>query len=977
MLNKKPLTLAVSAAIGAASALGVASAIAQDEQLLQEEVVVTGSRIQRANLISSSPVTQLDNEQLRLTGLTRVEDALAAIPAISLDQSAGQSIESTGVATLQLRNLGAKRTLVLMNGRRLPASTPSGGVDASAADINLIPGQLIKRVEVLTGGASSTYGADAVAGVVNFIMMDDFEGVKLDYQYSQYRHDNDSGSVGRTVRQGAVDAGLPFPTGNVNDGEISDATLILGGNFDNGRGNMTAYATYREIESVVQGDRATSSCAFFQAFDTCFGSTTNASGGFRGIDSSSGAPSLGPTVTVSGNEFIDGGGAGFNFAAPSFFQRPDERVVLGTFAHYDINERVEVYTELMFMDSKSTAQFGPAGIFGATVDATCDNPFISPGQLAILDPDGTCGAADSTGLVDFSLRRRNVEGGPRFGTTRHTTYRGVFGLRGDINDSWRYDVSWQYAEVDLSVRNGNYFDTGRLDQALDAVTDESGNIVCAPGADAGCVPYNVFQEGGVTDEAAGFLAQQYFQTGTTSQEVFSAYVQGSLGDYGIVSPFAESGVELVVGYEYRDETLQNDYSDNALAGTVGGLGAALVATKGRYDVSDIYFEASIPLVEGKTMVDSLTLDLGYRYSDYSFGPTTDTYKFAGNWALNDDVKLRASFQRAVRAPNVVELFEPLGGGLFPMQREPCFRADPTQALSDSGYSFEQCARTGVTQAVWDNGGPDGNPANQYNQLAGGTLDLEPEEADTVSFGVIWTPGFVDGLTVTVDYYDIEIEGAIQGPDEEQILLGCIERNEQCDRINRGLGDTLWLGQASATNSVLAPYANIGFLAVEGIDVEINYTFDIGDMGTINIANITGNVRSYQQQDFPEAEVIDCEGSYGGSCGLPIIDFQNRMQATWATPWNVTANLIWRHIGAVDQVFVTGEANDIPSQDYFDVAATWDVTEWGQVRFGINNLLDEEAPLVGNGTTSRENGNTYPGVYDALGQYVFAGFTVQF
>lgn len=975
MLNKKPLAIAVAAAAGAASALFMAPAHAQEESLDLEEVVVTGSRIQRANLVSASPVTQLDNEQIVLSGTTRVEDLLASVPAISLDQSSGQSIESTGVATLQLRGLGSKRTLVLMNGRRLPASTPSGGVDASAGDINLIPGQLVERIEILTGGASSVYGADAVAGVVNFILQDDFEGIKFDYQYSQYRHDNDSGSVGRTVRQGAKDANLPFPTGSVNDGDIQDFTFIIGGNFDDGRGNMTAFATYREIEEVVQGDRATSSCAFFQSADTCFGSTTNASGGFQGIDSSSGTPLLGDTHTVEGTEFVLGTGPGFNFAAPSYFQRPDERVTVGTFGHWDMNEHAEVYTELMFMDTKTTTQFGPAGIFGQTVDATCNNPYMSASQLAILDPDGTCAAGGA--VVDFTLRRRNVEGGPRFGDTRHTTYRGVFGVRGDINETWRYDASWQYAEVDMSTRNGNYFDTGRLDEALDAVVDDSGNIVCLPNSSDGCVPYNVFQTGGVTPDMVQFLSQQYYNTGSTTQEVATAYVQGSLGDYGITVPFAENGIELVLGAEYREESLENQYSDNAIAGTVGGLGAALVPTKGRYDVTDFYVEASIPLVEGVTLVDSLILDLGYRYSDYSFGPTTDTYKYAGTWNLNEGLMFRGSFQRAVRAPNVVELFEPLGGGLFAMQREPCFRADPSQRLSDSGYSFEQCARSGVSQAVWDQGGPAGNPANQYNQLAGGTTDLEPEESDTVSFGVVWTPTFVDGLSITVDYYDIEIEGAIQSPDEEVILLGCIETGAQCERVNRGIGDTLWLGQATADNAIFAPYSNIGFLAVEGYDVEINYIFDFNNWGTFQLSNLSGFVDSYEQEDFPGAGVVECEGAYGGTCGLPIVDFSNRMQLTWATPWDVTANLTWRHIAEVEQKFVSGTPNDIPSQDYIDIAATWDVTDWGQLRFGINNVTDEEPPLVGNGTTARENGNTYPGVYDALGMYMFAGFTVQF
>jgi outer membrane receptor protein involved in Fe transport len=944
--------------------MGMAPANAQEEQMV-EEVVVTGSRIQRANLVSASPVTQLDNEQLRLTGLTRVEDALASIPAISLDQSAGQSIEATGTATLQLRNLGAKRTLVLMNGRRLPASTPSGGVDASAGDVNLIPGQLIQRVEVLTGGASSTYGADAVAGVVNFIMMDDFEGLKIDYQYSGYRHDTDEGSVARRVRTSALEKGLDAPSGVQTDGNISDFTMIMGGNFDNGRGNLTAFGTYREVEGVVQGSRATSVCAF-NLTSGCGGSTTNASGGILPLDSAG----LGITHTVDGNSFIPEAAALFNFAAPSFFQRPDERVVVGTFGHYDVNEHVEVYTELMFMDTKSTAQFGPAGIFGAAVTVNCDNPLISAQQLAILG----CANGETT---EFSLRRRNVEGGPRFGATRHTTYRGVFGARGDINDSWRYDVSWQYSEVNMNNRNGNYFDTNRLEQALNAVLDDSGNVVCAPGADDGCVPYNLFQTGGVTDEATGFLSQEYYQTGVTSQEVFNAYVQGSLGDYGIASPFAESGIEVVGGVEYRDELLRNDYSDNAKRGTVGGAGAASVPTFGRYDVYDVYFEASVPLVEDVTMIQALVLDLGYRYSDYSFGPTTDTYKFAGSWTVNDDVRARASFQRAVRAPNVIELFEPLGGGLFAMQNDPCNKANPGDALSRSGYTFEQCARSGVSQAIWDQGGPLNNPANQYNQLAGGNLELEPEEADTLSFGVVWTPDFIDGLTVSIDYYDIEITGAIQSPDEEITLIGCVANGTNCDRINRGINDTLWLGLATPENSVAAPYDNIGLLATQGYDIEINYTFDVGDMGTVNIANITGVVDSYEQEDFPGAGIVDCEGSYGSTCGLPVIDFKNRMQATWATPWNVTANLIWRHIGEVDEIGNPGTPNDIKAMDYFDLSATWDVTEWGQLRVGINNLLDEEPPLVQNGATARENGNTYPGIYDALGQYMFAGFTVQF
>lgn len=969
MFYRKRIAAAVSAAVAATATIGAAPLSAQEQAL--EETIVTGTRIQRANLVSSSPVTQLDSEQLVLTGQVRIEDALASIPAISLDQSSGQAIESSGIATLQLRNLGPKRTLVLMNGRRLPAGTPSGGTGASAADINLIPGSLVERVEVLTGGASSTYGADAVAGVVNFIMKDDFEGIQINYQASQFRHDNSGG----IVADAAAAAGQPFATGTSSDGGISDITAVLGANFDNGDGNITMFATYREIEGVTQLERDYSACPVRSSL-SCLGSSTNASGSIIPLDPNGIAPVGDFAFRVDGNELLDGRGPGFNFAAPSYFQRPDERVIVGTFAHWELDESMEAYTELMFMDTKSTTQFGPAGNFFTGLDTNCGNPYISDQQATILGCTFENGARDENQMVEFLAGRRNVEGGPRFGVLRHTTYRGVFGIRGSIDDAWRYDVSWQYAEVDMSNRNGNYFDTARLNQALDATTDDNGNVVCLPGADSGCVPYNLWNTGGVTDDQVAFLAQEYYEVGTTDQEVFSAYVQGSLGEYGIQSPLAENGVAVVIGYEMREEGLRLDYSDNAKRGVVGGLGAALVPVSGDYDVSDVYAEASIPVVEGAPMAAAVVLDLGYRYSDYSFGPTTDTWKVAGSWAVNDDIKFRASFQHASRAPNVVELYDPVGGGLFAMDADPC--SGVVGGVSDQGYTFAQCANTGVTQAIWDNGGPANNPASQYNTISGGNVNLEPEESDTTSYGLIWTPSFVEGLSVSLDYYDIDVTKAIQGVNPETTLIQCLETGEAafCNSVGRGLNDTLWLGLASPGNGVDARITNIGYLAVEGMDVEVNYSFDIGDMGSINIANILGIMDSYEQEEYVGAGIVNCEGVYGGSCSLPTVDFSNRMQATWDTPWDVTGSLIWRHLGAVDQEFTTSP-NDIDSYNYIDIAASWVVNDYATVRLGINNLLDEEPPFVYQGVTARENGNTYPGIYDPLGQNIFAGFTVQF
>jgi len=962
MLQKKPLALAVSAALGLGALVLSAPGFAQDAAQGLEEVVVTGSRIQKANLITSSPVTQIDSEQLTLTGLNRIEDALQSLPQVFLNQDSGQSIEANGTATLELRNLGIERTLVLVDGKRLPISTPSAG---AGADLNFIPGQLVKRVEVLTGGASSTYGSDAVAGVVNFIMIDDFEGVKLDYQFSRYRHDNS----GNFVADGSKARGFEVPEGVSSVGVIADATFMIGGNINEDRGNITAYATYRKIEAIEQRQRDTSSCAIRirDSGTSCGGSGTNAAGTFYFENDG-----YSDTYYVDGNELVAGQGPLYNFAGPSYSQRPDERYTLGAFAHYEVNEHVEVYSQLMFMDDRSVAQFGPAGIFfDGGFSVNCDNPYLSAQQSA------TIGCSDPSDVIGMYVGRRNIEGGPRFGDLRHSTYRGVFGLRGDINDNWQYDVSYQYAEVDMRNRNGNYFDTTKAKEAILAVRD-GGQIVCSSG-NPDCSPYNIWSTGGVSPEATAYLAQQYFERGTTDQTVFTAYVSGNLADYGIKLPSAENGVSVVLGVEKRDENLDYMPDDLAQAGSVGGLSAALEPVSGGYGVAEWFAEASIPLIEGKDFFKELVLDLGYRYSDYDTGVLTDTYKVAAGWAINDQVKLRGSYQRAVRAPNITELFAPQSGGLFAMANDPCADVDPATGLSGAGYSFEECARSGVTQAVWDAGGPSSSPAQQYNSWGGGSTELDPEESDTWSAGFILTPGFAEGLVVSLDWYDIKVDGAISAIDAETALTLCIESSQFCDKVNRGVRDSLWLGNSSPTNGVTALADNIGFFRVKGFDIEASYSFDVADYGTVNVATQLGIIDSYEYQPYDGAEIIECQGVYGGSCGTPLPELRNRFTTTWMTPWDVTLNLTWRFLDKVDQIS-TDLPNipvEIDSQSYFDLAGTWTVTDYASVRLGVNNLLDEEAPIVPQGATARENGNTYPGIYDHLGQYWFVGATVQF
>ena len=454
-----------------------------------EEVIVTGSRIHIPNLTSASPIYHIDADALTFQGNTRVEDTLRIMPQLFSTQNAGISNGATGTATLNLRNLGRQRTLVLVNGRRLPVGSPLHG---AGADINQIPGALIKSVEVLTGGSSATYGADAVAGVVNFLMADDFEGVKLDYQFSQFQHNNDSARWQGVVR----DAGYSAPAGSTWDGDISNVALVMGKNLGS-RGNVTVYGTYRNIASVFLGDRDYGSCEFEHGLTGCGGSGTTPQGTFSdfGVLGGRGLESF--DYKVDGHQFVPREGTLYNYAPTNYFQRPDTRWTAGLFAHYDVHDKVEAFTEFMFMDDRSVAQIAPSGAFFVTDTLNCGNPFLSPQQFEAL-----CGSYDLTqdDMQEVYIGRRNVEGGSRQNDLRHTSYRSVFGLRGDLSDRWRYELHYQYSKVNMKNTYLNDLSITRVRRSLDAVEHPgTGQAVCRSvldGSDPGCVPWNIFQEGG-------------------------------------------------------------------------------------------------------------------------------------------------------------------------------------------------------------------------------------------------------------------------------------------------------------------------------------------------------------------------------------------------------------------------------------------------------------------------------------------------
>ncbi len=933
-----------------------------------EEVLVTGSRIRRSNLVSSSPVVQVDAEEVMFQGTVRAEDMVRTLPQVYSDQNTGQSNGATGTATINLRNLGPERTLVLVNGRRLPAGSPiQGGI---GADINQVPSALIRSVEVLTGGASATYGSDAVAGVVNFLMKDDFEGLRLDYQFSQYNHNNRSSRW-----QGIVeDAGYPAADGSNSDGDTSYASLIIGGNFDEGRGNVTAYATYRDIGAVWQRDRDYSSCALSDDTSFCFGSSTIPQGRFTNFGVG------GPFVDyiVSGNEFVARQGETFNYGPLNYYQRPDEQHTFGAFAHYDLSEAAEVYMELMFMDDRSVSQIAPSGAFFVTNELSCGNPLMSDQQFETVC--GSVGLTKDDVRSPFWIGRRNIEGGNRQQDLRHTSFRGVFGVRGDLNSNWSYDASLLYAEVSMENTYLNDLGTTKIRRALDAVTDpDTGEIVCrsvVDGSDPNCVPWNIFSEGGVAQEALDYIVLPLFARGTTDQLIASGFVSGDLGDYGLRLPSADNGVAVVFGAEYREENMDFNPDEGFRSGEGAGQGGATEPVSGGYDVFELFFETSVPLVEGRSMVEELTLDFAFRYSDYSYGTSAETFGIRAGWALNQDVKFRASFQRAIRGANVRELFQPQGFNLFDMTGDPC-GGPVSNGMTAAGRTFEECARSGVTAAQW--GIIADSPAGQYNFLQGGNPELQPEEADTWSAGVVVTPAAIDGLTLSLDYYNIKIEKGISNLGPEFILNQCLDGNlSQCELVRRGLPGDLWIGSDRNTSGhIVALQDNLAIEKVVGYDLIADYAFDIGDLGSVNLSNVLSYIDKWDQQELAGAPTQACAGKWGAFCGYPTPDLRNKLRAVWTTPWDVTASLMWRYTAKVSDLNETDI--DLKAISYIDLAVFWDATDNTQVRLGINNLFDEAPPIAGNGAgpSINGNGNTFPGMYDALGRYWFIAGSVHF
>lgn len=960
------------------------------------EIVVTGSRIANPNATSASPLTVISSQEVRLQGATRTEDLLNNLPQVFSGQGSALSNGASGTATVDLRNLGPQRTLVLVNGRRLMPGDPN----SSAADLNFVPATLIDRVEVLTGGASSTYGSDAVSGVVNFVMNTKFEGVRLDAQYSLFDHNNGNDTAD-AVFSSAAGRGFPYPRGHTVLGATKNISAVIGGGTSDGRGHVTAFAGYRETDAVTQNKYDYSSCSLAEQRTTlgfaCSGSGTTSPARFI-LNGGSGAQrTIDPATGNTFRSFVNARDA-FNFAPYNYYQRPDKRYTAGAFADYEVSSGFHPYMEFMFMDDRTQAQIAPSGIFGQIININCNNPLLSAsqrGEICGAVNGAGAGVAGTTGAV--SIGKRNVEGGGRVNDVRHTDYRYVLGVKGQLDSAFSYDAYGQFGRVVYAENYRNDFSLSRTRQALNVVT-LNGQAVCADATAraAGCVPYNIFTLNSVSAGALSYLQTPGFQQGTVDEYVASASITGDLGKYGFTSPLAKNGIGIAFGTEYRKEKLDLRTDAAFETGDLAGQGGPTKSVAGQFNVYEFFAEARVPLIEDKPFFQSLVATGGYRYSKYNLAGGTNTYKGTLEWAPATPLRFRGSYNRAVRAPNIQELFAPQSQGLF-TGSDACAGAAVGGLVN--GKTAAQCALTGVTAAQFGN--IVANSANQYNQFGGGNVNLTPEVSDTYSAGAVLSPGgFLHGLVISADYFDIRVKNTIGTVGAQIILDQCLASGNPtfCAQVQRDpTNGSLFLG---TIGQVVNTNLNVGQLRTRGVDVSGSYRFDFSRIGLNNAGSIG---LDYTGTFLDKLEVgpgttladgtrsYDCKGLYGTVCGVPSPKYRGKLRVTYNAPGNGQISVNWRHLSGVNvdhgstngflaaPALVFDSDRRLPSYDYIDIAASIRVADKFSFHVGVNNAFDRDPPIVGSNNLSGVfgNGNTYPQVYDAMGRYLFAGVTVDF
>ncbi|WP_102251707.1 TonB-dependent receptor plug domain-containing protein [Xanthomonas arboricola] len=952
-----------------------------------DKVTVTGSRIARTGFVTPSPVTAISAEEIRATGATTISDLMARMPALAPSYTLGNStrfIGTAGLGLLDLRGMGVDRTLVLVNGRRHVGSSPG----STAVDVNTIPVEWVERVEVITGGASAVYGADAVAGVVNFILKKNFTGFETRAQTGLA----DEGNYNRSFA--SFSAGTDFADGRGNiavSGEYSKQDRFGRGNRAIGREYLVSVQnpafdpsqppSERNPQNVLSGPGGNHSTSYGGTFNLgTFDFRNPASYGNRYLFNQDGSfrrNRYNGTV-VSNTSCVDCDFVDLNAVAD--LQPGFDRKSVNTMINFEVSENHRLFFEGKYSETDSEFFGQPA--FDSSLRVRRQNPYVSPELGALMD---------SRGVTQILMNRFNVDAGRRGENIERKTYRAVLGAEGNFTDNWTYDVSANYGKTTVDRLNLNNRINERWQAGIDAARDASGNIVCRTTLDPnainphtnrvysalareGCVPFSVFGNGAVTPEAAAWFNTTARSQAKIQQTVFSASVANSnllslpAGDIGFAG-----------GVEYRKE--QSEEITDPLAASGATFLNAIPNSGGEYTVKEVFVESTIPLLAGLPGVDRLALDVAGRYSDYDSIGSTKTWNVGLDWTIIPSLRLRGTVAQAVRAPSIGELYDSQSEN-FATINDPCnylpTNTNRPGTAGDVALRQANCSALGVPVG-WIDTFTSTRPG-----VSGGNPELKPERARSLSYGLVWQPEFFEGFGMSIDYWRIDLQDAIGTVTAETNATRCVDNpgginNSFCGFVQRApLG-----GFTDPQGRIYPEHSIIGWQALNenlsrsrrvGVDLEMDYRFQLGEGNTVLRLVGTRLIQSREWvfQDFP-AEYDE----YVTYVTDPRwrAQFQTKYNWNeWRASWDM--NYVDGNLRVTPESYNSnpGSASPIKNGSY-----TYHNFQFGyqfpgskiDVYLGIDNAFDKDPPrnYFGSDFTSA--------LYDNIGRFFYLGTTVRF
>jgi iron complex outermembrane receptor protein len=970
-MSSNRLARAVRAVLlGGAFTAALSPAQAAEETPIQE-VIVTGSRIARPNLENTTPVLAIGQEDFANLGMENIADMAAALPQFSpafgasRTQSTFSGAAVSGLNQVSLRNLTGIRTVVLVNGRRMVG----GQVTSTSVDFNTLPTANIERIEVLTGGAAAVYGADAVAGVINVITDKDFSGVEL---------------------------GASYGVSSEDDNENPSAHLRIGGDFGDGAGHGQLTVQYDKQGRVSCADRFICAEDFFWASPTAAPLRGPAAYSGVGANGRFFLPGVANSFTRRGDTFgntlipFDVTVDGYNRNADRDIAIPTERILFMAELDYDLGENVNAFAEVNYGQAEIESEFeghpfqsqqpgslvgGGPGVPGLQPTILMNNPFI-PAVLfnawRAANPTADAATAEMTWWQRFNFF------GKRGATNDRETVRGVVGLRGDFDSlgfgsNWNWEVSHTYGRVQLDSRTEGFVGTDRLYNSLRVEADPTspGSFRCIDAAARalGCVPVNPFAP--YTQEMVDYLTLAAGQRGQNELNDSIAYISGSLFD------LPAGPLQAAIGVERRTFSGFLDYDESISSGLVTG-NQILDTPEAEIDTQEAFVEFVVPVLADKPFVHSLDLEAAYRQSTSEYLEKDEdygTWKYGGSWAPMEGLKFRVMRARSVRVPTPLELGS--AGQTFGVVNDPCTaarrNANPTRAAN--------CAADGVD--------PNYTPPVVVEQgVAGfqvGNPNLDPEEATTLTYGIVWTPAFVPNLAITVDRFQIEIDKFVNLFGRQSIANACYDSPDRqfCELVTRGTNPVV-PGATYVLNGVDDTFANISVYDISGTDVEVNYRFNIADvfssgadLGGLAIAVRGTFYDKAETTPRPGAAKVDLLGFAGGSTTdqgflrrqiITDVNYGlNRLSVNWNT----------RYIGPTQMSPFTPGFPEVGSHVYHNMRAGFELTEGSEIFLGVTNVFDKEPPFFASGTSGTQALDTIPAFYDVFGRSYFVGSRIRF